>query len=116
MLDTYLTRRKLFANAARLAAVTSVAGLTRHASAHPLVASGVSITVLLGNGDGTFQAPLNYPLGTNTLAVADFNSDGKADLVALLGSSSTKVAVLLGNGDGTFQTPILSPMGGVSAG
>ena len=84
---------------------------------HPdLAVSGASIAVLLGVGDGTFQAPLEYRLPANTIAVADFNSDGKADLVALLGSSSNNVAVLLGKGDGTFQSPILSPMGGASAG
>ena len=63
-----------------------------------------SETVLLGNGDGTFQPPKSstsvlYP-GCN--AVGDFNGDGKLDL-AVCGETATYV--LLGNGDGTFQAP-----------
>src|SRR6202035_5961542 len=64
------------------------------------------LSVLLGNGDGTFQAPVNYPSVQGFwIAVADFNRDGKLDLVVNSDSSST-VSVLLGNGDGTFQAPI----------
>ena len=40
------------------------------------------ISILLGNGDGTFQAAVNYPAGTNptSVTVGDFNGDGKLDL------------------------------------
>jgi hypothetical protein len=61
------------------------------------------VSVLLGNGDGTFQAPRTFGAGLHpiSVAVADFNGDGKPDLaVANLGGG---VSVLLGNGDGTFQ-------------
>jgi hypothetical protein len=62
-----------------------------------------SVAVLLGNGDGTFQPAVEYPVGDYPTAVwhADFNADGKLDLavVNLLGDS---VSILLGNGDGTF--------------
>jgi FG-GAP-like repeat len=60
--------------------------------------------VLLGNGDGTFQAARSFPVGLNAFAVAvgDFNGDGKRDL-AVANFSSNNVSVLLGNGDGTFQ-------------
>jgi hypothetical protein len=36
----------------------------------------------LGNGDGTFQLPVNYPVGDGpqSVAVGDFNHDGKLDL------------------------------------
>jgi hypothetical protein len=59
----------------------------------------------LGNGDGTFQASL---VVTSTLALgmlrsADFNQDGKLDLVAL---SNGAIILFLGNGDGTFQPPV----------
>jgi FG-GAP-like repeat/HYDIN/CFA65/VesB-like, Ig-like domain/FG-GAP repeat len=66
--------------------------------------SGATISILLGNGDGTFQSPVNYPSGTDTthLTVGDFNGDGKLDLVATNGGDDT-VSILLGNGDGSFQ-------------
>src|SRR6516164_10229505 len=40
-----------------------------------------SISVMLGNGDGSFGAPTNIPVGTMpmAIAVADFNSDGNLD-------------------------------------
>ncbi len=65
------------------------------------------LSILPGNGDGTFQAPINYP-GVQGLwiAAADFNRDGKLDLVVNIDPDT--VSVLLGNGDGTFQAPITS--------
>jgi len=66
------------------------------------VASGNFVSVALGNGDGTFQQPVNYTtaLGGNQVRVADLNQDGTPDLVV---SVSGGISVLLGNGDGTFQ-------------
>jgi hypothetical protein len=67
-----------------------------------------SVSVLLGNGDGTFQASINSAAGTASrpsVVVGDFNGDGKLDL-ALSAGDSGAVSVLLGNGDGTFQAPI----------
>src|SRR5438067_877480 len=45
--------------------------------------SANSVSVLLGNGDGTFQQSVNYPVGVHpvTPAVGDFNQDGIPDLV-----------------------------------
>ncbi len=67
-------------------------------------AHGVSIQ--LGVGDGTFQAPVWTPTDdlTTSFVVADFNHDDKADVaVGYFGGGGV---VLLGNGDGTFQPPI----------
>jgi len=65
------------------------------------------VIVLLGNGDGTFQSPVSYDAGAQPISVAvgDFNGDGKLDLV-VANNSSSNVSVLLGNGDGTFKAPV----------
>jgi hypothetical protein len=70
---------------------------------------GGGISILLGNGDGTFQqATSAQPGGANPewIAVADFNKDGNADLAVSFGNSM-QLAVLIGNGDGTFQAPMI---------
>ena len=66
-----------------------------------------TVSVLLGNGDGTFQPAVNYGAGfqPSSVAVGDFNGDGKPDLVVANHGSNT-VSVLLGNGDGTFQAAV----------
>jgi uncharacterized repeat protein (TIGR01451 family) len=62
-----------------------------------------TVTILLGNGDGTFTAgtPVTAGAGPHWLVTGDFNEDGKLDL-AVVNSSSDTVSILLGNGDGTF--------------
>ena len=66
-----------------------------------------NVSILLGNGDGTFQAANNIAAGKNpvSVAVGDFNGDGRLDLVVANHGNNT-VSVLLGNGDGTFQGPV----------
>ena len=61
-------------------------------------------SVLLGNGNGTFQAKQSFGTGSMpwSVAVADFNGDGKSDLVTTDKNGNT-ASVLLGNGNGTFQ-------------
>jgi hypothetical protein len=71
--------------------------------------------VLLGNGDGTFQAAVDYDsggAGANGIAVADVDGDGKPDLLVANWVTSS-VGVLLGNGDGTFQTSVTYGSGGL---
>ena len=83
--------------------------------------SNGSVSVLLGNGDGTFQAAVSYSSGdrfATAVAVADFNADGKLDLAVANGNCSLtpdgfdvscltgSVGVLLGNGDGSFQAAV----------
>src|SRR2546430_10661747 len=65
---------------------------------------GNSVSIFLGNGDGTFQGHVDYPtgLGPDSVVVRDFNGDGLFD-VAVRSQDSNEVSVLLGNGDGTFQ-------------
>lgn len=72
-----------------------------------VAAVGEELQIFLGNGDGTFQAPINYTVGTSpgSVAVADFNGDGKLDL-AVANYLSSSLSILFGNGDGTFQLPI----------
>jgi hypothetical protein len=70
-----------------------------------------SVTVLLGNGDGSFQTPSYYPAGSevNVVKLADLNGDGNLDLVAVNGAGlggTSGASVLLGNGDGTFQPAV----------
>jgi hypothetical protein len=78
-----------------------------------------TVTVLLGNGDGSFGSPVNYFSGdphAGAVVAADFNGDGKVDLVVANGNCFSdpfevvchtgSVGVLLGNGDGTFQNAV----------
>jgi len=98
-----------------------------------LTGTGV-VSVLLGNGDTTFQAAHTYSPGVlypSAVAVADVNGDGRPDLVVSgctsSGSSSNfgclpfatvdgVVGVLLGNGDGTFRAAVSYDSGGVAPG
>jgi FG-GAP-like repeat/FG-GAP repeat len=63
-----------------------------------------NVTVLLGDGNGGFTAATGSPFpagnGPASLAVADFNGDGKADLAVV--NSTSNGLVLLGNGSGGF--------------
>jgi len=63
-----------------------------------------NVSILLGNGDGTFQPAVNYSVGGSPgyVVVGDFNGDGKLDLAV---SNGLVVNILLGNGDGTFKSP-----------
>ena len=70
------------------------------------------VSVLLGNGDGTFQSQVRYAVGTgpSALVAGDFNGDGRTDL-AVANYGSNDVSVLLGNGDGTFQNQVRYAVG-----
>lgn len=73
--------------------------------------SAGTFSILIGNGDGTFQPAVTQPVGTPfDIAATDLNADGKQDLVAA-SASTDKVSVMLGNGNGTFQSPVTYPVG-----
>jgi hypothetical protein len=60
------------------------------------------VTVMLGNGDGTFQPGRDIETGTHPTAIAfgDFNHDGINDLA--VGGGNTELSILMGVGDGSF--------------
>ena len=71
----------------------------------------VNVYTLLGNGDGTFQAPVTLsPVGQDggitSLALADYNKDGHLDVA--VGNPSDFTEVLLGDGDGTLTDTLLA--------
>ena len=69
-----------------------------------------TVSVLLGNGDGTFASKVDYGTGLSphSVAVEDLNLDGKPDLAVAnyAGAGGNGVSVLLGNGDGTFAPKV----------
>jgi uncharacterized protein (TIGR03437 family) len=69
------------------------------------------VAVLLGNGNGTFKAASYFATeeAPNSIAVADFNGDGKPDLAIAHCCTNTFATVMLGNGDGTFQAEGVVP-------
>jgi hypothetical protein len=76
----------------------------------PSVGHDGGVSILLGNGDGTFQPATNLTAGKNPthIGIGDFNSDGKSDLLVVrVGDASVSdngdATIFLGNGDGTFS-------------
>ena len=71
-----------------------------------------TVSILLGNGDGTFGPKQDYVTGMDVreIVVGDFNRDGKLDL-AVANNAAGTVSILLGNGDGTFAPKMDIPVG-----
>lgn len=79
---------------------------------------GGNIAVFTGNGDGTFQDPVEFDSGTQeltSLTTADFDGDGNPDLATTSQGTGDQgpsdASVLLGNGDGTFRDATVYPVG-----
>ncbi len=75
-------------------------------------AGNASVSVLIGNGNGTFQPQRMVAVGNNprALVLADLDGDGKLDLVTVNADDNT-VSLLRGNGNGTFQPQATLPVG-----
>ena len=73
--------------------------------------SGNTVSVLLGNGDGTMQSARSSATGAGprSIAVGDFDADGIPDLATA--NAGGDVSVLIGNGDGSFQPPSSTSIG-----
>lgn len=76
--------------------------------------SSNNVSVLLGKGDGTFEAAVNYTVGTepSAITVGDFNGDGAPD-IAVADEIGQTIAVLINkaDGSGTFKPAVLYPAG-----
>jgi hypothetical protein len=84
---------------------TAVGDLNGDGKADLVTAGTTTLTVSLGNGDGTFKPDVTYSLGgtgSNQVVLRDINGDGKLDAITA-NHGSMSVSVFLGNGNGTFQ-------------
>lgn len=75
-----------------------------------------TVSIWLGNGDGTFKDGIPYATSNKpeAIAIGDFNGDGKLDLAVTDTGLSDTISILLGNGDGTFRTTANYPAARVS--
>jgi hypothetical protein len=75
--------------------------------------ASANVSVLRGNGDGTFQAATNWNVGSSPHGLAVLDADGDGDLdIATSNDGSNNVALILNNGNGTFASPIFFESGG----
>ncbi len=111
---TFETRQTFPTGSGTGPAAVTVADLTGDGISDLIVADyhSNSVSVLMGNGDGTFRAPQIFAVGDspNDVTVADLRNDGKEDIISANKSSNT-ISVLLGNGDGIFQTQAVYAVG-----
>lgn len=86
----------------------AVGNLNRDSAADIVGTSGLVVSLVFGNGNGTFQTRSDYPAGDSPsgVATADLNNDGKLDLAVVSQYFKNTVSVLLGNGDGSFQSKV----------
>ena len=86
--------------------------------------TGKGVSVMLGNGDGTFAPPVLHPTGSTSnsmVTIGDVNGDGRPDIVASCPSPSSatpggSVQVLINAGNGSFSAPVRYDPGGATYG
>jgi hypothetical protein len=88
---------------------------------HSTQSPGVAITIRLGDGDGGFAPPVDYPIegvGSAYLALADLDRDGRADIVAFVPGygQTSEIDALMNAGDGTFTPTVKYRNAGEAAG
>ncbi|MGH9173683.1 MAG: FG-GAP-like repeat-containing protein, partial [Vicinamibacterales bacterium] len=103
-----------YATGAGIAFDVGIADVNGDAIADLVTANGFDslISVLLGNGDGTFGVAATFPTGSGAHSgvVGDFDRDGAQD-VAVANETGDSVSVLAGNGTGSFGSPAPYPIG-----
>jgi len=77
-----------------------------------------TISVALGNGDGTFQPRVDYKAGTNPVALVSGTFGGASQFLdlAVVDQGANDVEIFAGNGDGTFAAPVIYPVGNFPSG
>jgi hypothetical protein len=92
----------------------AVGNFQGHGNEDIVADSGGSLSVLLGNGDGTVQKPVGLNDGPNaarSFVVGDFTGDGKQDIVTSdfipYGGGAPSISLLAGKGNGTFAAPTI---------
>jgi Flp pilus assembly secretin CpaC len=113
-LDTGTT--PTFVATATLRTSTTSSTTTTTTSAFPDIlevnSASDTLSVFLGNGDGTFQNRVDYPTGHGPVGIAtgDFNNDGNLD-VAVLNQGDNTITIFLGNGTGVLKAASVIPVG-----
>jgi len=106
--------RPVFYGVGQKPTVTVAARLSNSGNIDLAVALSDEVSILLGNGDGTFQKPLTFPVPSPLgIAVGDFNEDGNQDLaiVEYGGTGVGYLAIFLGDGEGHFTPSASYKMG-----
>lgn len=75
--------------------------------------NGGQLAILKGNGDGTFQTPVNYPCGTTpaSIKIADLDGVNGPDIAVADYGATSSVIVFLNSGGGSFATGVSYPTG-----
>lgn len=117
VVENYFSSRGITGQVPILNANVAAGDFNNDGIADFIVASGSTVYVLAGNGDGTYQPAYGSAGPANSVIdgihVADINSDGNLDLI-INGKVGTAgfVATMLGNGNKSFQVPVVTNYSG----